>query len=58
MLIVGVSSAIARGLADFLDGVENRRRDIRTVGLASQFAALTICARAPVIAPARARASA
>jgi drug/metabolite transporter (DMT)-like permease len=46
MLIValGVSSAIAWGLADFLGGFKNRELDIWTVGLASQLAALLICA--------------
>lgn len=45
MLIValGLSSAIAWGLADFLGGFKNRELDIWTVGLSSQFAALLIC---------------
>jgi len=46
MLIValGVSSAIAWGLADFLGGFKNRQLDIWMVGLSSQLAALLICA--------------
>ena len=46
MLIValGLSSAIAWGLADFLGGFKNRQLDIWTVGLYSQLAALLICA--------------
>jgi drug/metabolite transporter (DMT)-like permease len=45
MLIValGLSSAIAWGLADFLGGFKNRELDIWVVGLASQLAALLIC---------------
>ena len=46
MLIValGLSSAIAWGLADFLGGFKNRQLDIWMVGLSSQLAALLICA--------------
>ena len=46
MLIValGLSSAIAWGLADFLGGFKNRQLDIWTVGLYSQLSALLICA--------------
>jgi uncharacterized membrane protein len=46
MLIValGVSSAIAWGVADFLGGFKNRQLDIWVVGLSSQLAALLICA--------------
>ncbi len=41
---LGVSSAIAWGLADFLGGFKNRQLDIWMVGLSSQLAALLICA--------------
>jgi drug/metabolite transporter (DMT)-like permease len=43
IVVLGLSSAIAWGLADFLGGFKNRELDIWVVGLASQLAALLIC---------------
>ncbi len=43
IVVLGLGSAIAWGMADFLGGLKNRELNIWTVGLASQFAALLIC---------------
>jgi uncharacterized membrane protein len=43
IVALGLGSAIAWGLADFLGGLKNRQINIWTVGLASQLAALMIC---------------
>jgi drug/metabolite transporter (DMT)-like permease len=43
IVALGLGSAVAWGLADFLGGLKNRELSIWTVGLASQLAALLIC---------------
>lgn len=43
VVVLGLGSAIAWGLADFVGGLKNRELNIWTVGLASQLAALLIC---------------
>jgi drug/metabolite transporter (DMT)-like permease len=43
VVVLGLASAIAWGVADFLGGLKNRAVALIAVGLVSQFAALVIC---------------